>query len=93
MMTVSAISKNIYLYSVHEAMPIVVEQLSELWSQQMIKLLFDPLFSYMSALASSHLDTNISVSAVSPSPTKSTSLVVIVSCYLSCVDFGVVELI
>lgn len=38
--------------SLNEAMPIVTEQLSELWSMKMIRLLFEPLFCYASTLDS-----------------------------------------
>jgi len=59
--------------SVHEAMPVVVDQLSGLWSLRLIKLLFDPLFTYVSALVTP-ADPTSAAAAATPSPTKSTQL-------------------
>jgi len=69
-------------YSVHDVMPMVVEQLSLLWSLRLIKMLFDPLFTYMSALGSPHQsNTSVSsVAAVSPSPSKSMSSPLVFCC-------------
>jgi len=61
---------------VHDAMPVVVEQLSELWSLRIIKLLFDPLFTYIATLASPALqspNSTLSASVTGPFPAKSTS--------------------
>lgn len=52
--------------SLHEAMPLVVQQLSELWSLRMIKLLFEPLFLFTASLDSS-LSEASSYAAASPS--------------------------
>jgi len=64
-------------------MPVVVEQLSALWSLQLIKLLFDPLFSYMSSLVSlPHSNANM-LTTVSPSPSKSMSFLYL--CDIICI--------
>jgi len=52
--------------SLHEAMPLVVQQLSELWSLKMIKLLFEPLFLFTGSFDCSLSDGG-SLPAASPS--------------------------
>ena len=42
------------LHSLHEAMPVVVQQLQLLWSLRIIKLLFEPLFVYHDLQQANH---------------------------------------